>query len=89
MDVRAPGMRLHAAPSKLDGAGTASYNQPRPRRMFFSKPKNPEERRYYLLPGQGRSNKRRRRQMLWWAIICGLMVSALLAGALWYFNTRR
>jgi hypothetical protein len=57
--------------------------------MFFSKPKNPEERRYYLLPGQGRSNKRRRRQMLWWAIICGLTVSALLAALLWFLNTRR
>jgi hypothetical protein len=56
---------------------------------MFGKPKNPEPNRYYLLPGQGRGARRKHRQQLVIAIFAGLAMSALLAAALWYFNSRR
>jgi len=39
--------------------------------MWFRKKHNPEEHRYYLLPGQGKSNRRKRQQQLVAAIIPG------------------
>lgn len=55
--------------------------------MFWRK-RNPEEHRYYLLPGMGRSNRRRHQQILRWSIIAGLVFSALF-GALLYLIQRR
>ena len=53
--------------------------------MFFRK-RNPEEHRYYLLPGQGRSNRRVRRQQLIAAIIVGVIVSAGIGTAMWFYG---
>lgn len=53
--------------------------------MFFRK-RNPEEHRYYLLPGQGRSNRRVRRQQLIAALIAASVVSAGIGTAMWYFG---
>jgi len=57
--------------------------------MWFGKPHNPEEHRYYLLPGQGRSNRRKRRQQLVAAIIVGIIFSAGIASLMWIVNERR
>jgi hypothetical protein len=51
------------------------------------KPKNPEEHRYYLLPGMGRSNRRQRQLYFRWAIVVGLIV-AFTIGALIYVIQR-
>ncbi len=51
------------------------------------KPKNPEEHRYYLLPGMGRSNRRQRKLYLRWAIAFGIFV-ALIIGTLIYIVQR-
>lgn len=42
------------------------------------KPKNPEEHRYYLLPGMGRSNRRQRQVYFRAAIIVGIIVAAIM-----------
>jgi hypothetical protein len=42
------------------------------------KPKNPEEHRYYLLPGMGRSNRRQRQLYFRCAIVFGMIVAALV-----------
>jgi hypothetical protein len=59
------------------------------RRPVFGlfKPKNPEEHRYYLLPGMGRSNRRQRQLYFRCAIIFGLIVAAIV-GALLYLAQR-
>jgi hypothetical protein len=57
--------------------------------MFGFKPKNAEEKRYYLLPGQGRSNRRKHRQQLVGALIVGLIFSAGLGALLWFANNYR
>jgi len=57
--------------------------------MWFVKPRNPEEHRYYLLPGQGRSNRRKRRQQLVAAIIAGAVFAAGLASLMWILNEQR
>jgi hypothetical protein len=51
------------------------------------KPKNPEEHRYYLLPGMGRSNRRQRQLYFRWAIVFGLFV-ALIVGLVIYVAQR-
>jgi hypothetical protein len=51
------------------------------------KPKNPEEHRYYLLPGMGRSNRRQRQLYFRWALIFGLFV-ALIVGLVIYVAQR-
>ncbi|MBL9172813.1 MAG: hypothetical protein JNL10_04700 [Verrucomicrobiales bacterium] len=57
--------------------------------MWFGKPRNPEEHRYYLLPGQGRSNRRKRRQQLIAALITGAIFAAGIASLMWIMNERR
>lgn len=57
--------------------------------MWFGKPRNPEEHRYYLLPGQGRSNRRKRRQQLIAALITGAIFAAGIASLMWMLNERR
>ena len=42
------------------------------------KPKNPEEHRYYLLPGMGRSNRRQRQLYFRCAVVFGVVVAALV-----------
>jgi hypothetical protein len=54
--------------------------------MFGSK-RNREDRRYYLLPGMGRSNKRHRRRVHLAAIAFGAVVAALF-GVLLYVLDR-
>lgn len=51
------------------------------------KPKNPEEHRYYLLPGMGRSNRRQRQLYFRAAIIVGLIVAGIV-GVVIYFAQR-
>ncbi len=46
--------------------------------MFGFKPKNPEEHRYYLLPGMGRSNRRQRQIYFRFAIAFGVLVAAVI-----------
>ena len=47
--------------------------------MFgLSKPKNPEDHRYYLLPGMGKANRRKHRTYLKWALLVGLLISGVI-----------
>jgi len=58
--------------------------------MFgWGKPKNPDEHRYYLLPGQGRGVRRKRRQQLIAALVVGALFAGLLGGVLWWLDQRR
>ena len=53
--------------------------------MFgLSKPKNPEDHRYYLLPGMGKANRRKHGLYLKWAVAVGLIISAVI-GTIIYF----
>ncbi len=54
--------------------------------MFGSK-RHREDRRYYLLPGMGRSNKRHRRRVHLAAILFGVFIAAIF-GCLLYFLDR-
>ncbi|HYE30981.1 MAG TPA: hypothetical protein VEH27_06130 [Methylomirabilota bacterium] len=56
--------------------------------MFWSK-KNPEEHRYYLLPGMGKANRRKHRHYLLWSIVVGLIISAIFAAILYFMNAGR
>ena len=51
------------------------------------KPKNPEEHRYYLLPGMGKANRRKRAMFLRWAIAVGIFVSLLISTILYLMHT--
>lgn len=51
------------------------------------KPKNPEEHRYYLLPGMGRSNRRQRQLYFRAAIIVGILIAAIV-GTIIYLAQR-
>jgi hypothetical protein len=55
--------------------------------MAFFKSK--EQKRFYLLPGQGgRALRRKRRVILQWSIAAGLLVSAALAVILYLISNR-
>jgi glycerol uptake facilitator-like aquaporin len=41
---------------------------------------------YYLLPGMTRANRHKRRRVFWWAFGIGLIVSALIAGVIYFVN---
>ena len=56
--------------------------------MFFSQKRNPEEHRYYLLPGQGKGNKRKRKQQWFWSTVVGVIVAALFGWGLWFLGSR-
>lgn len=56
--------------------------------MFFRRKRNPEEHRYYLLPGQGKGNKRKRKRQWFWAAVTGSIVAALFGWGLWYLGNR-
>ena len=58
-------------------------------RMFGFKPKNPEEHRYYLLPGQGRGAKRKRRVHMIASLVTAALVAAGLSALMWYANENR
>jgi len=46
-----------------------------------------EQKRYYLLPGQGgRAYQRKQRMILWCAVIVGLLVSAILAITMYWLH---
>jgi hypothetical protein len=46
-----------------------------------------EDKRYYLLPGQGGNAYRRKRNfMLTWSVIVGLLLSGALTALLFYLN---
>jgi len=51
------------------------------------KPKNPEEHRYYLLPGMGKSNRRQRQLYFRVSIIVGVIIAAIV-GLVIYFVQR-
>jgi heme/copper-type cytochrome/quinol oxidase subunit 2 len=57
--------------------------------MWFAKKHSPEEHRYYLLPGQGRSNRRKRRQHLVVALITGAIFAAVIGTIMWFMNDLR
>ncbi|MBN9693634.1 MAG: hypothetical protein J0M24_25590 [Verrucomicrobia bacterium] len=57
--------------------------------MWFGKKRNPEEHRYYLLPGQGRSNRRKHRLQLVAAIIAGSIFAAIIGTIMWFMNGPR
>jgi len=49
-----------------------------------------DRERFYLLPGMGGgAARRKRRLMLQWSIIAGILVSALLAAAMYILNRVR
>jgi hypothetical protein len=51
--------------------------------------RNKERDRYYLLPGMGGKNMRRKRNMfLRWSLLAGMLVSAMLAGVLYWLGKR-
>jgi len=52
--------------------------------MGLGKPKNPEEHRYYLLPGQGRGARTKARLHLLAAWSVGLLASAALGALFWW-----
>ena len=55
--------------------------------MFgFGKPKNPDEHRYYLLPGQGRGVRQKRRRQLVAALIVGTIFAAGLGAIIWWMD---
>ena len=60
------------------------------RLMFGLSKKRPKEgeaeRRYYLLPGMGRSNRRYRSKIQMWSIIAGIVGSALIGVVIWLVN---
>lgn len=56
--------------------------------LGFGKPKNPEEHRYYLLPGQGRGARQKHRKQLIAAVVVGALASAALGGLMWFINQR-
>jgi hypothetical protein len=47
------------------------------------KPKNPEEHRYYLLPGMGKSNRRQRQLYFRASIIVGVIIAAIVGGIIY------
>jgi hypothetical protein len=53
--------------------------------MFGSK-RHREDRRYYLLPGMGRSNKRHRRRVHLAAIAFGAVIAALFGSLIYLMN---
>ena len=57
-------------------------------RMFFSsKRDDKEQRRFYLLPGQGgQASRRKKNIILIWSIITGLIVSAILTALIYWLN---
>lgn len=58
--------------------------------MFgWGKPKNPDEHRYYLLPGQGRGVRQKRRRQLIAALVVGSLFAALMGGIIWWLDQRR
>ena len=57
--------------------------------MFGSRPKTPDEKRYYLLPGQGRGYRRKHRMQLLAAILAGAVFAALLALLMWWTHSAR
>ena len=58
--------------------------------MFgFGKPKNPEEHRYYLLPGQGRGVKRKRQKQLFAALVVAGIFAGLLGAFIWWAENHR
>jgi len=59
-----------------------------PHMFGIGKPKNPEEHRYYLLPGQGRGARRKHRQHLMIAWVVGIVAASVLGLALWFLNQR-
>lgn len=64
---------------------------PRPDRMlpFLKSKQKREHQRFYLLPGMGgRAYHRKQRRFGIAAIIVGLLVSAALAAAMYFINTR-
>lgn len=55
--------------------------------MFgFGKPKNPDEHRYYLLPGQGRGVKRKRQMQLLAALAVSAVFAGILGAILWWMD---
>ena len=58
--------------------------------MFgWGKPKNPDEHRYYLLPGQGRGVRKKRRRQLVAAVIVGTIFAAGLGAIIWWMDQWR
>lgn len=53
---------------------------------MFGRRRNPEEHRYYLLPGMGRSNKRHRRRVHMAAVAFGAVIAALFGGLIYLLN---
>jgi hypothetical protein len=56
--------------------------------MFGRKPKNKEEHRWYLLPGQGKGMRKKRRQQMIAALTVGVVCAAVLGAAIWLMNNR-
>ena len=57
--------------------------------LGMGKPKNEEEHRYYLLPGQGRGARMKRRNQLIAAWSVGLLASGVLGAIFWWIAKPR
>jgi len=80
----------HAVARRLRWAPGSAYNPPSIlSRMFGFKPKNPEEHRYYLLPGQGRGAKHKRRVHMIASLVTAALVAAGLSALMWYATETR
>lgn len=53
---------------------------------MFGRKRHREDRRYYLLPGMGKSNKRHRRRVHLVAIAFGAAMAALFGGLIYLLN---
>jgi hypothetical protein len=74
--------------SRLPYCGILHLSRKYAKRVFgLFKPKNPEEHRYYLLPGMGKSNRRQRQLYFRASIIVGVII-ATIVGLIIYFAQR-
>jgi hypothetical protein len=56
-------------------------------KFAFWSEQDKEKERFYLLPGMGgRSARRKHKRILAWAIVAGLLVSAVVAGLMYFLN---
>lgn len=53
---------------------------------MFGRKRHREDRRYYLLPGMGRSNKRQRRRLHLAAILFGVFISLVFGLVLYWLQ---
>ena len=56
------------------------------RRLLGMKPKNPEERRFYALPGMTRANRRKQKLILRWSLVVAIVLGGLMGLLIYALN---